>query len=111
MGQRYHQFLGLKFITKFTEASISIVIHYALIINKCTRLTIEKSITCFQLTPPVPAGGVKTSGVFKLFQTLFFRRQSLKKEKKAVWPRETSSDGDHASPIKPPILFDEGLLT
>jgi len=58
------------------------VLHYALIIDKQTQLTIEKGITCFQLIPPAPAGGVKTSGVFKLFQTLFFT-QSLKKEKKS----------------------------
>jgi len=39
----------------------------------------------------VLVGGVKTSGAFKLFQTLFFRRQSLKRKKKRLATRDYAS--------------------
>jgi len=64
----------LCFIPKFTEASISIVWVYMFRKIYIMRLSLInardlqlKSITCFQLTPPVSADGVKTSGVFRPF--------------------------------------------
>jgi len=55
------------------------------------QLIENKSSSAYIVSFLLWAGGVKTSGAFKLFQTLFFFADShSKKKKKAVWPRETT---------------------